>query len=38
MKLWDTSKRPNSFGLVVLRKESGSEFQYLDTGKSDVVN
>ena len=38
MKLWDKSKRLNSFRLVVLRKESGSEFQYLATGKSDALN
>ena len=29
MKLWEKSKRRNSFRLVVLLKEQGSEFQYL---------
>ena len=29
MELWKNSKYLNSFGLVVLLKESGSEFQYL---------
>ena len=28
-KLWGKNKRLNSFRLVVLLKESGSEFQYL---------